>query len=88
MLRKPTGTNTSIINIQSFFPMPILRIWESLKEVTCCRSLVVVYNDSCMLQIGFAAESSRSDGNPASVEAGELVRGSLCQGFMKSGARK
>lgn len=68
--------------------LAILRIWESLSDVTCCRSLVVVYNSSCILQIGFAAESSKSNGKAASVDAVKLMQGSICQGVMKSGARK
>lgn len=63
-------------------------MWESLSDVTCCRSLVVVYDSSCILQIGFAAESLKGDANAASVDAGKLMQGSLCQGVMKSGARK
>lgn len=67
---------------------PILRIWESLSDVTCCRSLVVVYDSSCILQIGFAAKSSDSDGEAVPVDASTLKQGSLYQGVMKSGARK
>lgn len=65
-----------------------LRIWESLSDVTCCRSLVVLYDRSCILQIGFAAESSDVEGEAVSVDAITLMQGSLYQGVMKSGARK
>lgn len=63
-------------------------MWESLSDVTCCRSLVSVYESSCVLQIGFAAESSPGDGEAVSVDANKLMQGSLYQGVMKSGARK
>ncbi|GMN41712.1 hypothetical protein TIFTF001_010942 [Ficus carica] len=87
---EPEGIECQIINPD--LPSPVvselLWIWESLSDVTCCRSLVIVYNSSCILRIGFAAESSSSDGKPASVDAGKLVQGSLYQGVMKTGARK
>ncbi|KAH9709213.1 protein COFACTOR ASSEMBLY OF COMPLEX C SUBUNIT B CCB4 [Citrus sinensis] len=38
----------------------LLWAWESLSAVTCCRSLVVVYDGICLLQIGMAAESGNS----------------------------
>lgn len=63
-------------------------MWESLSDATCCRSLVVVYESSCVLQIGFAAESSPGDGDAVSVDANKLMQGSVYQGVMKSGARK
>lgn len=63
-------------------------MWESLSDVTCCRSLVVVYESSCVLQIGFSAESTGSDGGPVGVDASKLMQGSLCHDVMKSGARK
>lgn len=63
-------------------------MWESLSDVTCCRSLVIVYEGSCVLQIGFAAESSPGDGEAVSVDTNKLMQGSVYQGVMKSGARK
>lgn len=57
-------------------------------DATCCRSLVIVYESSCVLQIGYAAESSLGDGEAVSVDANKLVQGSVYQGVMKSGARK
>lgn len=47
-----------------------------------------MYDSSCVLQIGFAAKSSESDGDAVSVDANTLKQGSLYQGVMKSGARK
>uniref|UniRef100_A0A803PCD1 Protein COFACTOR ASSEMBLY OF COMPLEX C SUBUNIT B CCB4, chloroplastic n=1 Tax=Cannabis sativa TaxID=3483 RepID=A0A803PCD1_CANSA len=65
----------------------LLWTWESFSDVTCCRSLVVVYNGSCILQIGCAAEYLKDNGKAVSVDAGKLMQGSLCQGVMKSGAQ-
>ena len=69
----------------SFF---IVRVWESLSVVTCCRSLVILYDRNCILQIGMAAESSVDDGEAMAVDATKLMQGSLYQGVIKSGARK
>lgn len=65
-----------------------LRVWETLSLVTCCRSLVVVYGGCLILQIGVAAESPRVDGEAVAVDVTKLLQGSLCQGVMKSAARK
>ncbi|XP_061360819.1 protein COFACTOR ASSEMBLY OF COMPLEX C SUBUNIT B CCB4, chloroplastic isoform X2 [Gastrolobium bilobum] len=66
----------------------LLWVWESLADVTCCRTLVIVYESICLLQVGFAAESSPEDGGEAvSVDADKLMQGSVCQGVMKSGAQ-
>ncbi|XP_059445936.1 protein COFACTOR ASSEMBLY OF COMPLEX C SUBUNIT B CCB4, chloroplastic [Corylus avellana] len=62
-------------------------VWQSLSEVTCCRSLIVVYDSHCVLQIGFAAGYSIDDGEPVAVDADKLMQGSLCQGVIKSGAQ-
>ncbi|WJX56924.1 Protein COFACTOR ASSEMBLY OF COMPLEX C SUBUNIT B ccb4, chloroplastic [Trifolium repens] len=61
--------------------------WESLSDVTCCRSLVIVYESSCVLQFGFAAESSAGNGEAVSVDADKLMQGSVYQGVMKSGTQ-
>ncbi|XWS34898.1 hypothetical protein CRYUN_Cryun21dG0076400 [Craigia yunnanensis] len=61
--------------------------WKSLSAVTCCRSLVIVYDCQCIVQIGVAAKS-RNDGEPFTVDAAKLIQGSLCQGVLKSGACK
>ncbi|KAK7252327.1 hypothetical protein RIF29_36185 [Crotalaria pallida] len=65
----------------------LLWVWESLSDVTCCQSLVIVYESTCVLQIGFAAEPSRGDGEAVSVDANKLMQGSLYLGVMKSGAQ-
>lgn len=65
-----------------------LRVWESLSDATCCRSLVIVYDGRCILQIGFAFASSTGDGEVVAVDADKLLQGSLYRGVMKSGVRK
>ncbi|GAV72938.1 DUF2930 domain-containing protein, partial [Cephalotus follicularis] len=64
----------------------LLWVWESLSTVTCCRSLVIVYDCSCILQIGMAAESP-NDSEVVTVDAAKLMQGSLYQGVMRSGAQ-
>lgn len=70
-----------------FLLFVVYRAWESLSTVTCCRSLVVVYNCQCIVQIGVVAKS-QNDGEPLAVDAAKLMQGSLCQGVLKSGTRK
>ncbi|KAF8399366.1 hypothetical protein HHK36_015231 [Tetracentron sinense] len=65
----------------------LLWFWETLSVVTCCRSLVIVYQSSCLLQIGVAAECSTNGGDAVIVDAKKLMQGSLYQGVMKSGAQ-
>ncbi|XP_052296008.1 protein COFACTOR ASSEMBLY OF COMPLEX C SUBUNIT B CCB4, chloroplastic isoform X3 [Citrus sinensis] len=63
------------------------RAWESLSAVTCCRSLVVVYDGICLLQIGMAAESGNS-GEAVIVDASKLTQGSVYLGVMRSKAQR
>ncbi|KGN52433.2 hypothetical protein Csa_009370 [Cucumis sativus] len=65
----------------------LLWVWKSLSEVTCCRSLVVVYDGTCIFQVGFAAESAEGNGEAEHVEAGKLMQGSLYKGVLKSQAQ-
>ncbi|KAK9116993.1 hypothetical protein Sjap_015940 [Stephania japonica] len=65
----------------------MLRMWEFLLEATCCRSLVIIYNGACLLQIGVAAESSTDAGNAMVVDAAKVMNGTLYQGVKKSGAQ-
>lgn len=65
----------------------VYRVWESLSAVTCCKSLVIVYDCQCIVQIGVAAKSLNID-EPFAVDAAKLMQGSLYQGVLKSGARK
>lgn len=66
----------------------MIRAWESLSDVTCCRSLVVVYDGICVLQIGFADVVQQNGGEPIVVDADELIRGSLYKGVLRSGSRE
>lgn len=65
----------------------ILRAWESLKIATCCKSLVIVYNGICLIQIGMVAESPE-DNKAVVVNTDILMQGSVYQSVMKSKARK
>ncbi|CAA0834731.1 cofactor assembly of complex C [Striga hermonthica] len=65
----------------------LLWAWESLSNATCCRSLVIVYDGICILQIGYADVSDSSGGDPVVVDAGKLMRGSLYNGVVKSGSQ-
>ncbi|KAF5208335.1 Cofactor assembly of complex c subunit b like [Thalictrum thalictroides] len=65
----------------------LLWVWESLSAVTCSRSLVVVYQSSCILQIGIAAECSTNVEDAMVVDATKLIQGSLYQGVMRSGTQ-
>lgn len=65
-----------------------VRAWESLSAVTCSKSLVIVYDGICVLQIGYASTSSSNEGGPMVVDADKLMQGSIYQGVIKSGARK
>ncbi|XP_019423163.1 PREDICTED: protein COFACTOR ASSEMBLY OF COMPLEX C SUBUNIT B CCB4, chloroplastic [Lupinus angustifolius] len=73
--------------LPDFAVTELLWVWESLSDVTCCRSLVIVYESTCVLQIGFAAESSLGGGEALSVDADKVMQGSLYEGVMKSGAQ-
>lgn len=54
---------------------------------TCCKSLVIVYNGICLIQIGMAAKSPE-DKKAVVVNTDKLMNGSVYQGVMKSKARK
>ncbi|CAI0379562.1 unnamed protein product [Linum tenue] len=83
----PLGVECRMIS--SHLPDPLIAellwAWESLSSVTCCRCLVVVYDGTCILQIGVAAESP--DGEALAVDAARLTEGSVYQGVMKSGSQ-
>ncbi|KAI3855229.1 hypothetical protein MKX03_026087 [Papaver bracteatum] len=74
-------------DLPTFLVSELLWLWDSLSAVTCCRSLVVVYEGSCLLQIGVAAESTSGEGLAMSVDATTLMEGSLYKGAMKSGTQ-
>ncbi|CAL0314025.1 unnamed protein product [Lupinus luteus] len=73
--------------LSDFAITELLWVWESLSDVTCCRSLAIVYDSTCVLQIGFAAESSLGAGEALSVDANKVMQGSIYEGVMKSGAQ-
>ncbi|CAN1151335.1 Protein COFACTOR ASSEMBLY OF COMPLEX C SUBUNIT B CCB4, chloroplastic [Linum perenne] len=83
----PQGVECRMISSQLPDPVvaELLWVWESLSSATCCKSLVVVYDCSCILQIGVAAESP--DGKAQAVDAATLAEGSVYQGVMKSGSQ-
>lgn len=68
--------------LSNFTASELLWVWNSLLEATCCKSLVVVYGNKCLLQIGVAAES-RGDVVPVLVQ--KLSQGSLYKNAMKVG---
>lgn len=86
---KPQGVECQRIysDLPDLVVSELLWVWESLSTVTCSRSLVVVYEERCILQIGVAAESSTAVEEAVVVDATKLVQGSLYQGVMKSGAQ-
>ncbi|XP_042496174.1 protein COFACTOR ASSEMBLY OF COMPLEX C SUBUNIT B CCB4, chloroplastic isoform X3 [Macadamia integrifolia] len=86
-LVNPQGVECQKIcsDLPDYVVSELLWMWESLSVVTCCRSLVIVYEGSCLLQIGVAAESN--GGNTMEVDAPKLIQGLLYQGVVKSGAQ-
>ncbi|KAK4760458.1 hypothetical protein SAY87_005351 [Trapa incisa] len=78
-------------SIHAGLPEPVvselLWVWESLSTVTCCRSLVIIYDGICIVQIGVAAKSSTEDGVALPVDAVKLMQGTLYQGIKKSKAQ-
>ncbi|XP_031491599.1 protein COFACTOR ASSEMBLY OF COMPLEX C SUBUNIT B CCB4, chloroplastic [Nymphaea colorata] len=62
----------------------VLWLWKSLEDVTCCRSLVIVYKNTCVLQIGVAAESSAKEGDIVIVDAEKFVQCSIYESVKKS----
>ncbi|XP_076900530.1 protein COFACTOR ASSEMBLY OF COMPLEX C SUBUNIT B CCB4, chloroplastic-like [Bidens hawaiensis] len=58
--------------------------WDSLSSVTCCRSLVIVYDAICVIQIGYA---SSNEGEEGVVDSNKLMQGSIYQGVVKSGSQ-
>ncbi|KMT07205.1 hypothetical protein BVRB_6g155270 [Beta vulgaris subsp. vulgaris] len=73
-------------NLPDFAVSELEWFWQSLSAVTCCRSLVIIFEDSCICQIGVGAESSIG-GEAEIVDAAKLIKGTLYRGIMKSGAQ-
>ncbi|KAI5679124.1 hypothetical protein M9H77_10074 [Catharanthus roseus] len=82
----PDGIECQIIcsYLPDFVVSELLWAWESLSFVTCCRSLVIVYDKRCILQIGYAAVSASGKDDVIGVDVDKLMQGSLYQGLMKS----
>ncbi|KAI3730946.1 hypothetical protein L1987_62127 [Smallanthus sonchifolius] len=75
-------------NIPDVIASELKWTWESLSTVTCCRSLVIVYDGICVLQIGYASASSSYEGEvPMVVDPSKLMQGSIYQGVVKSGSQ-
>ncbi|KAL8226771.1 hypothetical protein R6Q57_016603, partial [Mikania cordata] len=75
-------------NIPDVVASELTWAWESLSTVTCCRSLVIVYDGICVLQIGYASASSYYEGEHAMVvDSNKLMQGSIYQGVIKSGSQ-
>ncbi|KAF6150111.1 hypothetical protein GIB67_035721, partial [Kingdonia uniflora] len=85
----PEGTDCQKLhpNLSGRVVSELLWLWESLSAVTCCRSLVVVYESRCLIQIGVAAENFIGEDDAIVVDAAKLMQGSLYQGLLKSGAQ-
>ncbi|OVA14319.1 Protein of unknown function DUF2930 [Macleaya cordata] len=85
----PLGVKCQRIHsgLPDFVVSELLWVWESLSAVTCCRSLIVVYESTCLLQIGVAAESLNDEGSAMVVDATKLMEGSLCKAVLKSGTQ-
>lgn len=66
----------------------IIRAWESLSDVTCCRSLVVIYDGIFILQIGFAKKKYANGSEAIVVDVDRLMQGSLYSGAVRSGSRE
>lgn len=73
--------------LPNFVVSELLWVWETLLLVTCCRSLIIVYDNYCILQMGISAQSSNDNGEAVIVNARKLMQGSLYQGVMKSAAQ-
>ncbi|KAF3529497.1 hypothetical protein DY000_02041159 [Brassica cretica] len=86
---EPEGVDCKVLepNLPASILSELLWAWESIKVATCCKSLVIVYNGICLLQIGMAAKSP--DANKAVlVNTDKLMTGSVYQGVFNSKAQK
>ncbi|KAL3338413.1 hypothetical protein AABB24_027502 [Solanum stoloniferum] len=84
----PNGVECQNIasHLPDFVISEMLWAWNSLSDVTCCRSLVIVYDGKCILQTGFAAASSNGS-DAVAVDSNKLIEGSLYQGVLKSASQ-
>ncbi|XP_060185633.1 protein COFACTOR ASSEMBLY OF COMPLEX C SUBUNIT B CCB4, chloroplastic [Lycium barbarum] len=82
----PNGVECQRIasHLPDFVISELLWAWNSLSDVTCCRSLVIVYDGKCILQIGFAFFNGSE---AVVVDTNKLIEGSLYQGVLKSASQ-
>ncbi|XP_016572943.1 protein COFACTOR ASSEMBLY OF COMPLEX C SUBUNIT B CCB4, chloroplastic isoform X3 [Capsicum annuum] len=85
-LVNPNGVECQRIasHLPDFVICELLWAWNSLSDVTCCRSLVIVYDGKCILQTGFAAASLSNEMDAVVVDTNKLIEGSLYLGVLKS----
>lgn len=85
---EPQGVECKVLesNLPASIVSELLWAWESLKVATCCKSLVIVYNGICLVQIGMAAKSPE-DKKAVVVNTDKLMNGSVYRGVMKSKAQ-
>ncbi|CAN4075639.1 unnamed protein product [Withania somnifera] len=85
----PNGVECQRIasHVPDFVISELLWAWNSLSDVTCCRSLVIVYDGKCILQTGFAAASFSNGSDAVAVDTNKLIEGSLYQGVLKSASQ-
>lgn len=85
----PNGVECQRIasHIPDFVISELLWTWNSLSDVTCCRSLAIVYDGKCILQIGLAAASLSNGSDAVAVDTNKLIEGSLFQGVLKSASQ-
>ncbi|KAK2994390.1 hypothetical protein RJ640_029505 [Escallonia rubra] len=83
---RPQGVECQRIcsDLPEYVVSEVLWVWQTLSEVTCCRSLVIVYNSRFVLQIGFAAASSSNEREAVVVDPNKLMQGSLYRSVIKS----
>ncbi|XP_055800516.1 protein COFACTOR ASSEMBLY OF COMPLEX C SUBUNIT B CCB4, chloroplastic isoform X2 [Solanum dulcamara] len=74
-------------DLPDFVISELLWAWISLSDVTCCRSLVIVYDGKCILQTGFASASLSNGSDAVAVDTNKLIKGSLYQGVLKSASQ-
>ncbi|TMX05161.1 hypothetical protein EJD97_002022, partial [Solanum chilense] len=85
----PNGVECQRIasHLPDFVISELLWAWNSLSDVTCCRSLVLVYDGKCILQTGFAAASLSNESDAVAVDTNKFIEGSLYQGVLKSASQ-
>nr|GME03769.1 protein COFACTOR ASSEMBLY OF COMPLEX C SUBUNIT B CCB4, chloroplastic isoform X1 [Ipomoea batatas] len=85
----PIGVDCQRIasDLPEFVISELFWAWDSLSNATRCRSLVIVYDSKCILQIGVCCCFFSSD-DAVLVDANKLMQGSLYQDVTKSGSQR